>query len=53
MKNKRKKLIRKGNARDLTRTLSCVLVTSATVTARMGSPEDAKTNMNNAVGLVN
>ena len=28
-------------------------VTSATVTARMGSPEDAKTNMNNAVGILN
>lgn len=28
-------------------------VTSATVTARMGSPEDAKTNMNNAIGVLN
>ncbi len=28
-------------------------VTSATVTARIGSPEDAKTNMNNAIGILN
>lgn len=28
-------------------------VTNATVTARMGSPEDAKTNMNNAIGVLN
>lgn len=28
-------------------------VTGATVTARMGSPEDSKTNMNNAIGILN
>jgi len=28
-------------------------VTNATVTARMGSPEDANTNMNNAIGVLN
>jgi len=28
-------------------------VTNATVTARMGSPEDAKTNMNNAISVLN